>query len=417
MQQNNSNIQQEIDIFDYLKVIVKYRWMIFRNVVVVSVLIGLISFFLPKTYTAESTLLPPDESQQGELWSAIMGSPFSHLGLSQLTSTSDLFVQILKSRTVFDIVLKTKFKYNKEEKPLLSILNFSSLDKARKELHKAVSISTSPEGIVKIRVELFNPDLVADVANFFVIALDRVNKEKNTSRAKNSRIYIEHQLKLTENKLKDASNALADFKEQYKAILLEDQTKAAIEQAGEIKGKIIAKEVEMGVALQTMKSDNVYMIQLKKEIEELTKQYNYLQFGDSLALTEKKEFYIPFAQVPEVGLKLAGLMREVKVQETVWELLNRQYYQAKIQEAKDTPTVQVLDKAVAPEFRTKPKRKLLILVGGFLSFIISIFGAFVLEFFAKLKTEQKAVNLIEHFKNDVIMIKRFVINHLPKSKS
>lgn len=411
MEQYNKNSSEEIDFFDYFNTIVKHRWMIIRNVIIVSLLIGIISFFLPPTYTAESTLLPPDETQQGGLWSALVGTPLSQLGLSHFSSTSDLFVQILKSRTVFDNVLKTKFNYNKKNpEALLSILNFTSLEKARKALHKVVSITTSSEGIVKIQVELFNPELAANVANAFVNELDKVNKEKNTSRAKNSRIYIEHQLELTEKKLKEASNALAEFKELYKAVSLEDQTRTAIEKAGEIKGKIIAKNVEKGVALQTRKLDNVYIIQLNKEIEELTKQYNYLQFGDSLALTERQEFYIPFSKVPEVGLELAELIREVKVQETVWELLNQQYYQAKIQEAKDTPTVQVLDKAVPPEFRTKPRRKLLILVGGFLTFIISIFGAFVLDFLAKVKPEQKTGNFIKEIKNDIALIKNFIKN-------
>ncbi|MBN2604056.1 MAG: hypothetical protein JXA91_08000, partial [Candidatus Thermoplasmatota archaeon] len=175
--------------------------------------------------------------------------------------------------------------------------------------------------------------------------------------------------------------------------------------AGEIKGNIIAKEVELGVALQTMKTDNVYIIQLRKEIEELQKQYNYLQFGDSLSVKDKEEFYIPFSDVPEVGLELAELIREVKVQETVWELLNQQYYQAKIQEAKDTPTVQVLDEAVPPEFRTKPKRGLLTMVSAFLAFLFSIFWAFALEFYDRMKTNPKAVAMGETLKQDYASIK------------
>jgi len=417
MEQTHRKPDEEIDILDYLAVILKYRWMIFRNVVVATLLIIVISLFLAKTFTAEATLLPPDENQQGDLLSAIVGTPLSQFGLSQLSSTADLFVQILKSRTVFDSVLKTTFEYKKENKTLLSILKHKSLEKARKDLNKAVTVSTSPEGIISIKVELSTPHLAADVANAFVYELDRINKEKNTSRAKNSRVYIEQQLQLTETKLKEASARLAQFKEEFKAVSLEEQTKTAIEKAGEIKGNIIAKEVQLGVALQTMKSDNVYIIQLKKEIEELNKQYSYLQFGDSLALGEKKEFYIPFSEVPEIGLKLAKLIRDVKIQETVWELLNQQYYHAKIQEARDTPTVQVLDKAVPPEFRTKPKRKLLVLIGGFLAFIFSLFGAFVIEFYAKIKHEQRTVHFAEELKSDVKSIKETIKKRLKISKT
>ncbi len=395
------NNDDEINLFDYLNVLVKRRWMIVRNVVITAFGILIISFFLPKSYTARTTLLPPDESQQSGILTSLVGSPLANFGLPQATSTSDLFVQILMSRTVFDNVLQTKFTYNnKPARNLLSILNYESLEKARKALNKNVNISTSQEGIITIKVELFNRKLAADVANSFVTELDKVNMEKNTSRAKNSRVYIENQLKLTEKKMREASDSLALFKEQYKAVSLEDQTRTAIEKAGEIKGNIIAREVELGVALQTMKADNVYIIQLKKEIEELKKQYNYLQFGDSVALSETSEFYIPFANVPEVGLELARKIRDVKVQETVWELLNQQYYQAKIQEAKDTPTVQALDKAVPPEQRSRPKRKILILVFSFLAFIGSIFWAFALEYFEHVKDDPNSKQLMETVRTD-----------------
>ncbi|MBN1153342.1 hypothetical protein JXB12_00325, partial [candidate division KSB1 bacterium] len=289
---------QEIDLLDYTNVLMKHRWMIVRNVIIVGFMIALISLFLPKTYTAKTMLLPPDEKQDAGLLSALAGSPFTQLGITQFSSTSDLFVQILRSRTVFDDVLKASYDDQGKQRTLLEIFDMKSLEKGRREIGKKVTVAATKEGVIRISVELGNPKLAADVANKFVESLDKVNKEKYTSRAKNSRIYIENQLKLTESKLSDAADALARFKEQYKAVSLEDQTRTAIEKAGEIKGNIIAKEVELGVALQTMKTDNVYIIQLRKEIEELQKQYNYLQFGDSLSVKDKEEFYIPFSDVP-----------------------------------------------------------------------------------------------------------------------
>ncbi|MEE4310227.1 MAG: Wzz/FepE/Etk N-terminal domain-containing protein [candidate division KSB1 bacterium] len=411
MQQNS----EEIDIFDYLNVLLKKRWMILRNIGIAVVAAALISLILPKSYTARTSVLPPDESKEPGILSTLMGTSLGQLGLTQFTSTSDLFVQILKSRTVFDDVLQGEYQYgNEEPETLLTILNTQSLERGRRKLKKAVSIAATQEGVVNIRVELSHPRLAAEVANAFVAALDRVNMEKNTSRAKKSRIYIEDQLEITESKLKEASDALARFKEKYKAVALEEQTKTAIERAGEVKGNIIAKEVQLGVAQQTMKADNVYIIQLKKEIEELARQYNYLQYGDSLSLSEKEEFYIPFSQVPEVGLELAKLIRDAKIQETVWELLNQQYYQAKIQEAKDTPTVEVLDEAVPPEFKTKPKRTLIVLIAAFLTFLGSVFWAFAVELFTKLKKEPGAKEWEDTLKRDAAEIKSTFSDTLKK---
>ncbi|MDW7682382.1 MAG: GNVR domain-containing protein, partial [bacterium] len=254
-----------------------------------------------------------------------------------------------------------------------------------------------------------HPQLAANVANALVEQLDRINKEKSSSKAKNSRVYIENQLKQTEEKLKRASEELVDFKKKHKAVALEQQTEAAIKEAGEIKGRIIAKEVELGVAMQSLKPDHISIIRLKKELEELRKQYDYLQYGGEESFKTAKEFFIPFAEVPGVGLDLARLMREVKVQETVWELLNQQYYHAKIQEARDTPTVQVLDEAVPPETRSKPKRKLIVLVGAFLLLLGSVFWAYALDFYQTLqqdpKSRAKSQLMFKDFKSDIDKLK------------
>ncbi|UCE06587.1 MAG: hypothetical protein JSW07_00660 [bacterium] len=421
---NQVNTNQEIDLLDYVKVLIKHRNMIIRNVVVIAFVIAIISLFLPKTYTAVTTILPPEDTQSTGILTSLSNSPLANLILKETGTTSDLFVEIIKSRSVFDGVLKKDFFYKKQKNnankiTLLQIINAKSLEKGRKKLASKINVKASPEGIIRVEVELNDRYLSADVANALVSELDKINKEKSISRAKNSRIYIENQLKLTEQKLKKASDELVKFQEKYKAISLEEQTKTAIEKAGELKGKILAKNVELGVALQTMKPDNVFVVQLKKEIEELDKQYNYLQYGDSVALADQKEFYIPFAEVPGVGLELAKLLREVKVQETVWELLNQQFYHAKIQEARDTPTIQVLDEAVPPELRTRPKRKLLILISSFLALMFSIFWAFIIEYINHLKTEStnyhKTKEITEDIRKDWEGIKNF-LSRLRKKK-
>ncbi|MBN2012883.1 hypothetical protein JW960_26370 [candidate division KSB1 bacterium] len=392
---------EEVNLVDYINVVTNHRWMIIRNVFFVAVVVAILSYLLPKQYSAETSLLPPNDSQSGGLMSALAGTPLMQLGISPVTSTSDLFVQILQSRSVLDQVLQTSFTDKQGEKrDLIDILKFTSPEKARRALVKSLTVSASTEGVIRVQVEMKSAKLAADVANAFVAALDQINQEKYATRAKNSRVYIEQQLKQTEQKLKEAADSLAAFQQKYKAIALEEQTKIAIEKAGEIKGNIVAKEVELGVALQTMKANNVHIVQLQKEIEELKKQYNRMQFGDVTDLASADEFYIPFSEVPDVSLKLATLSRDVKVQQTVWELLNQQFYQAKIQEARDTPTVQVLDEAVPPEIQSKPKKKLLVIVAAFLAFIMSIFWAFILTYIARVQREGDYPQFIVDLKSD-----------------
>lgn len=394
--------EEEIDLLDYVNIIIKRRRMILRNTLVAAFGVALISFFLPKAYTAKTTLLPPDDSDTQGLRGLLADTPASFLNLSGVpVSSSEIFVEILKSRTVAEGVLKANYDYDGEKKNLREIWDIDSKGSALSRLQSRTRISSNEQGVIEVAVEMRSPELAAQVANQFVQELDRVNQQKSLSKAKNSRLYIEEQLKNTEKSLKDASEALAKFQSQYKAVNLEEQTKIAIEKAGEIKGTIMAKEVQLQVALQMMKPNNPHIVRLQKELDELKKQFEHLQFGNSVAFEEQKDYFIPFSDVPEVGRRYAELIREVKVQETVWQLLNQQYYTTKIQEARDTPTVQMLDEPVPPEKRSKPNRKLLVLVAGFLTFTFSIFGAFVMEYFEKVKQQEDEYRKVSHITGEL----------------
>jgi len=97
---------------------------------------------------------------------------------------------------------------------------------------------------------------------------------------------------------------------------------------------------------------------------------------------------VPFSQAPALSLELARLTRDLKIQETLFELLTQQYEQYKIEETKDTPTVQVLDKASPPEKKYRPKRANLILIAGIASLIIGIMFSFGLEYIERTKRRQ-----------------------------
>ncbi|MCH8020732.1 hypothetical protein IH785_12815 [candidate division KSB1 bacterium] len=416
---NKNSFSEEINLLDYLDVIFKRRRMIIRNSLLAGLIMLVLSFLLPKTYTATTTLLPPGEGDQNGLRSLLLNSPISMFDVPGIpASSSDIFVEILKSRTVAEAVLSKKYKSEETGQDLYEIWDIENQTDALNELHEKSTIFANEQGMINISVEVHNAELSAQIANAFVEALDEVNREKSFSRAKNSRIYIEEQLKQTEVRLKKAATALADFQSQFRAVDLQAQTRVSIEKAGEIKGTIMAKEVELKVALQTLKRDNPIINRLQTELDELKIQFEHLQFGNSIPFEEQKDYFIPFADVPEVGSRLAEFLRDVKVQETVWQLLNQQFYSAKIQEARDTPTIQVLDAAVSPERRTRPKRKLLVVVTSFLTFVFSVFWAFCLEYVERNKENkdfQKMSGMVEELKADYNKVKKSILSVLNRS--
>jgi len=396
--------ENEVDLLDYIVVLVKHRWMILRNFGIVVILTIIISFILPSEYTAVTTLMPPQEQDKFSMAGVLSDVSFPGLSLPGSANSSDILVQILSSRTVNERVLQRKFNFKSDKKPLFEILDYDSVEVALEHIADYTSFDANDQGIIVVNVTMRGRYLSADVANAYVQELDRVNQEKSVSRAKNSRIYIESQLDETGIALKKAAQNLAAFQQNNKAVFLEEQMKSYIQQAAELKGQIIAKEIQIGTMKQTMKMENPLILKARQELEQLRRPYQEMLYGNISTDQTNSEFQLPFMDVPEIGLQLAELTRNLKVQETVWILLNQQYYQAKIEEARNTPTVQVLDAAVPPIKRSFPKRRVLVLISGLLVLILSCFWAFGKEYFVRVSKhsddKKKIDDMLSEFKND-----------------
>jgi len=380
----NRTMNQELDLFAVVRVALRHWRMILRNLVIAVVFFLLVALIWPPSYSARTTLLPPDAQDSDDLVNLLNRSPIVRFAVPSARSSSELFVEILESRTVGSGVLNHPLLVDSVHTTLMRLWGIASEEKALKRLYDHTTFATSEQGIIEIIVEMGSPELAAGVANAFVAELDRVNQEKSVSAARSSRQYIESQLDSTSRILQQLADSLQQFQTQYGAVRLDEQMRAVFEQAGELKGNLIAKKVELEMMRRSMKSNNPALAQMQAEIAAIEKQYQRLQYGTLTNTDGEPEFLIPFSEVPALGRRLAELTRELKVQETVWELLNQQYYQAKIHEARDTPTVQVLDAAVPPESRSKPRRLLLVVIGTMAVLILSVIAAFILDYVQRL---------------------------------
>ncbi|KPL04536.1 MAG: hypothetical protein AMJ90_00365 [candidate division Zixibacteria bacterium SM23_73_2] len=378
-----SKEEEKVDIYRYILVLTRYRRFIFLNLVFVCVVVGIISLFLPNWYTAKTTVLPPEEA--GSILPLSLSSlggflPSSGMSLPLMVTPSDIFAAILRSRTVAESVI------NKED--LMEVYDTDKISDALKELNSHTKIEVTNEGIVSLEFEDNDKNRAARVANLFVEELDRINQKTNTSKAKSTRIFVEERLSQTQKELALAEENLRAFKEKHKTIVLDEQMRAAIQGAANLKAELTLNEIQLNVLRQTMSESHPQIQGLKTRIKEIKKQLDLMEFGDSEEKDRQDKILdIPFSEVPALSLELARLTREVKIQETVFELLIRQYEQAKIQETKDTPTVQILDKAVPPERKTRPKRTFLVGIAGLASLFLSIVFVFALEYLKHSKTQ------------------------------
>ena len=246
-------------------------------------------------------------------------------------------MEMLNSRSVNEMVLQRKFKYKKDTLQLYDALGYASVDLALVKIPQRVAFSAfekrgdhHPGGNAEPAIGRRRGQCVC--GGRWIRSIGK----KAVSRARNSRVYIESQLSETLGRLNQATRDLADFQRQNPGGGAGgEQTKSAMERAGEVKGQMIAKEVQLGIMRQTMKPANPLIEKAQREFAELQRLYDRMQFGD---VKKTQDYDLAFDQVPDLGIHLAALLREVKIQETVlYALLNQQFYQARIEEARDTP--------------------------------------------------------------------------------
>ncbi len=362
----------DIDLFRIGQILWSSKLEIFRNVFVVSILSVILAFMLPKTYRSTAIIMPPASSGDRNMFGG-GGEMFALESLLNPTSVNDAstFIAILKSRTIIRSVIK---KFN-----LVEFYNSVNIEKAEESLSEDTHFEIDEEGTISVSSQIktgwFHPDeeeeyckkLSKDITNYFVMKLDEVNKKLKSEKATQHREFIENRYYQNIEDLAKAEEELNIFQEKHNTISLPEQTTAAIQVATEIISRLSVSKVKLSVLEQTLSSNHPEIKLLKSEIAGLNTQLKELDNEDDFPM-------IPgFSNVPDLGLEIGRLMRDVEVQNTLYTFLTQQYEEAKIKEVKDTPTVQVLDYAVLPQLKYKPSRARVCIIGFVLSTVFSLY--------------------------------------------
>ncbi len=406
-------MKKDIVFSQYLEVIIRWRKYILQNVVVVTLFAVVLSLIVSHKYTATTTILPPSsetESMLGLLSGGVISS-LSNISriagrIPGMTSPSDLYAAILKSGTIKGKVIE-RFDLKKEFKARTST-------DAAKALDKITRISVTPEGIIEVSVTYKNKYLATDMANAFVEELDKFNKETAMTMGKKYRLFIEKRLGEVTDSLELSEKLLKEFQEKYKIVVLDEEMKSVIETIAKLKSEIIFREAQRNAIESVSSIQNPYLNDLEREIRELRNQLRKIEFG---TVRQKNHefgagFSVPLNQLPEVSQQYVRLLRDVKIQEAVYELLRQQYEQAKILEIKDTPTIQVLDYATPPEKRSFPRRTMIVVFAFLLSLLGSIPIVFFYEYLMDIarnpREHEKAVKILSVLANDYSVVRNYL---------
>jgi len=371
---------EEINLLDYWHVLVKHKKLITKIAGGAFAASIIISLLLPNIYASTTKILPPQQSSSmGSNIRMPSGLGFLAGGFLDIHSPADTWMGILESENVRDAIIN---RFN-----LRKLYGEGTIEETREKLDKMVAVEISNEEIISITMEDENPKRAAQMANAFVEELDRVNKALIMTSGKRTRVFIEKRLGDTKQELAKAEETLKTFQEKNKAMQLDEQAKAIIEAIGEIKARLMAKQVALNTLRSYAASTNPKVEIMKTEVKELKKRLKELEKTDK-GTNSSGGVFISTENMPGLALQYARFYREAKVQQTLYELLTQQYEMARIQEAKDSSTVQILDVAKVPEKKAKPKRILIVLLSTFTVAFIGVFMAFGKEALERIREEK-----------------------------
>ena len=331
-----------------------------------------IAFLIPKRYQSTAELMPPDQSMgsgtamlaalSSRAGGGLAGMAESALGMK---TTGALFVGILKSDTVKDHLIR-KFELQK-------LYGARYIEDARKVLAAKTHVSEEREsGIITISVDDYNPLRAAAMAQEYVNQLNWVVTHLNTSAAHRERVFLDNRLKQVKADLEEAERNFSQFASRKGAIDVPAQGKAMVTAAADLQGELIAAQSELQGLKQIYTDTNVRVRSVQARVNELQNALRSMAGKGADENSSAGQLYPSIRELPLLGMTYADLLRKTKVQETIFETLTQQDELAKVQEAKEVPSVKVLDPPRVPQKKSFPHRLLIMLLGAMLAFISCI---------------------------------------------
>jgi len=308
----------------------------------------------PDSQAASSVALMAGLAGQAGGWGALAGDMIG------IRSTGALFMGVLQSRTVQDRII-ARFD-------LKAIYRVRLEEMARQKLAENTSVSEDRKsGIISLSVADRDPKRAAAIAGAYVDELNTLMAQLTTSSARREREFLEQRLDSVRLDLDSAEKNFSQFASKNATVDITQQGKAMVESAAMLEGQLMAAESQLAGLKQIYSDSNVRVRATQARITELRRQLE--KFGGKQVTpsdgnpAESGTLYPTLRQLPILGVPYADLYRRLKIEEAVYETLTKQYELAKVQEAKEIPTVKILDSPNVPERRSYPPRLAIVILG------------------------------------------------------
>jgi tyrosine-protein kinase Etk/Wzc len=357
----------KIDFVDLLIAVASRKKLVIGLPLVALFASAAISMVLPSVYQATTKLMPPQQAQgAAALLSQLGGMAGVAAGAAGLSTPNEVYIGMLKSRTLAD-KLVAQFDLKK-------VYGVDTFEQARKKLEDHTNILAGKDGLISIAVEDEDQKRVAPMANAYVAELMKLTRVLAVTEASQRRLFFERQLELAKDNLATAEVKLKSAMETTGVINVDGDSRAIVETIAGVRAQVSAKEIQLNAMDAFVTTNNPEYKRVREELNSLRAELARLENGRPAAAGAPAQD----GRKPG-GLESVRLLRDVKYYQMLYELLSKQYEVARLDEAKDTTVIQVLDPAVEPERKFKPHRSMFVLVSVFLATLAAIFLALVSE--------------------------------------
>ncbi len=378
-----------------LRLIWENRRFLARVAGVGFVLSAFFALLIPNRYQSVARLMPPDNQSASGLAmaaSALTGGAANLGGIASqllgMRSNSDLLAGILSSWSAEENVIR-RFDLEK-------VYGVHRIEDARKILDKRTDVSIDRKSqIITITVtdkcgwswRCESPQRAQGMAQAYIDELNRLVAQVSTSSARRERIFLEGRLQTVSKDLEASEKEFSQYASKNTTIDIKEQGKAMVDAAATLQGQLIAAESELEGLRQIYADTNIRVRTLQARVDALQDQLRKVGGQDDTSSTGKgsttDSLYPSIRKLPLLGVKYEDLYRNTRIEETVFETLTQEYELAKVQEAKEIPTVKVLDPPNLPEKKSYPPRTIITLLGAMLAFACG-----VAWLFGRIKWEQ-----------------------------
>lgn len=378
--------KREVSFTDYLSILLKWKKFLIINLLIVGIITTWITFLIPEKYKATSTVMIQESSSNGLLGGVMqdIGGVFGKAFGGGSGNSEDKLFGFLSSNQMaekiiakFDLVNYYEIKKFKRDKTLKAFKNDFKFD-------------LNDNGFIEVSMIHKNPKTSADIVNYAIDELEKMNQLYAITYAKKYREFVEKRYTKNMLDLQNAQNSLEVFQKKYGIYAIPEQIEIAFSAYAELEKQLSLKELERDLIKETQGESNPNYKVADLQVKLFKTKINKLKEGKNSST--ESIIFLDLDSLPQIQKEFLQIKRDLEIQTKLLEFTLPMYEQALMEEQKTIPAITVIDKAVPPELKDSPKKAFIILTFLFIAFFVFMIIVTRGELIIDKEKEEKKLN-------------------------